>query len=119
MAPAGSGDVPVLLDVGVQVASVPEPASALDLQLRRGLAVDGQLLHRGAFEGHCASAGVDPNFRVVWAAAVTSLHSSAAPIGLAMAEVVAASVAAVAVAKPVAAVSVAEAVRVVVLDAGA
>jgi len=119
MVPAGSGDVPVLLDVGIEVAGVPELAIALDLLLRRSPAVDGHVLHRGTFDGHSASAGVHPNFRVSRAAAVTSFHSGAAPIGLAMAEVVAASVAAVAVAISVTAVSVAEAVRVVVLDAGA
>ena len=119
MVSAGSGNVPILLDMGVEVASVPGLADALDLPLCWSCAEDGQAPHRGAFDRHSAPVGVFPDVRVVWAAAVLAVHAVVFPIGLAVAEVVAASTAAVPVAKPVAAVPLAEALRVGMLDAGA
>ena len=75
MVPARPGDVPVLLDMGIEVARVPGLAHALDLPLRRSDAEDGRAPVGSAFDRHSAPVGVFPDVWVVWAAAVLALHA--------------------------------------------
>ena len=66
----GSGNVPVLLDVGVDVAGIPEVAHALDLNLCWSPAVDGHVLYGRALDRGPAPGGVHPDLRALWATAM-------------------------------------------------